>query len=148
MLFRSPSWVRWDAATFGTDGWFLTVTDIKFDGTAVASQGVGEASLTTSQPAKLTVAQKVAAKVAAKRKGTLATLTFKASAAACAKASCRVVVQKITGTFSGASTKVKSAAVSRKSKSVSLTVSAKVPAKQGLAVLLQDRKSTRLNSSH
>ena len=137
----APSWVRWDAATFGTDGWFLTVTDIKFDGAAVASQGVGEASLTTSQPAKLTVAQKVAAKVAAKRKGTLATLTFKASAAACAKASCRVVVQKITGTFSGASTKVKTAAVLRKSKAVSLTVSAKVPAKQSLAILLQTKKA-------
>ena len=137
----APSWARWDAATSGTDGWFLTVNDIKFDGAAVTSQGVSEASLTTSQPAKLTVKQKVAAKVATKRKGALATLTFKASAAACAKAACRVVVQKISGTFSGTSTKVKSATVMRKSKSVSLTVSAKVPASQSLAVLLQAKKA-------
>jgi len=137
----APSWARWDAMTFGTDGWFLTVTDIKFDGVAVSSQGVGAAAAGTSQPARLTVKQKVAAKVAAKRKGTLATLTFRASAAACAKASCRVVVQKISGTFSGASTKVKTASVTRKSKAVSLTVSAKVPAKQGLAILLQTKKA-------
>lgn len=137
----APSWARWDATTFGTDGWFLTVTDIKFDGAAVSSQGVGAAAAGTSQPARLTVKQKVAAKVAAKRKGTFATLTFRASAAACAKASCRVVVQKISGTFSGASTKVKTASVTRKSKAVSLTVSAKVPAKQGLAILLQTKKA-------
>ncbi|MFM8794380.1 MAG: hypothetical protein ACKOFF_05775 [Acidimicrobiales bacterium] len=137
----APSWARWDAATFGTDGWFLSVTDIKFDGAAVSSQGVSAAAAGTSQPARLTVKQKVAAKVAAKRKGTLATLTFRASASACAKASCRVVVQKISGTFSGTSTKVKTAAVTRKSKAVSLTVSAKVPAKQGLAILLQTKKA-------
>lgn len=137
----APSWARWDSATFGTDGWFLTVTDIKFDGGAVSSQGVSAAAAGTSQPARLTVKQKVAANVSAKRKGTLATLTFRASATACAKASCRVVVQKISGTFSGTSTKVKTAAVLRKSKSVSLTVSAKVPAKQGLAILLQTKKA-------
>ena len=137
----TPTWARWDAATFGTDGWFLTVTDIKFDGSSVSSQGVGGAALTTSQPAKLTVKQKVAANVSAKRRGTLATLTFRASASACAKATCRVVVQKIAGTFSGASTSVKSATVTRRSKSVSLTVSAKVPAKQSLAILLQTKKA-------
>ena len=39
------------------------------------------------------------------------------------------------------STKVKTAAVLRKSKAVSLTVSAKVPAKQSLAILLQTKKA-------
>ncbi|MEY4366532.1 MAG: hypothetical protein RLZZ305_1876 [Actinomycetota bacterium] len=136
-----PSWTRWDAATSGSDGWFLSVTDIKFDGAAVNSQGVSGSALTTSQPARLTVKQKVAAKVAAKRKGTLATLTFRATASACAKASCRVVVQKISGTLTATSTKVKTAAVVRKSKAVSLTVSAKVPAKQSLAILLQTKKA-------
>ncbi|MFM2047281.1 MAG: hypothetical protein RL383_1358 [Actinomycetota bacterium] len=137
----APAWARWDAATYGTDGWFLTVSDISFNGAAVNSQGVSGSALTTSQPARLTVKQKVAAKVAAKRKGTLATLTFRATASACAKASCRVVVQKISGTLTATSTKVKTAAVVRKSKAVSLTVSAKVPAKQSLAILLQTKKA-------
>jgi len=137
----APTWSRWDSATFGTDGWFLTVTDIAFNGAAVSSQGVSAAAQTTAQPARLTVKQKVAAKVSAKRKGTLSTLTFRATASACAKASCRVVVQKISGTFSGSSTKVKTASVVRKSKTVSVTVSAKVPAKQSLAILLQTKKA-------
>jgi hypothetical protein len=137
----APSWTRWDAATYGTDGWYLTVTDIAFNGSAVSSQGVSAAAQSTAQPARLTVKQKVAAKLSAKRKGTLATLTFRATASACAKASCRVVVQKISGTFSGASTKVKTAAVRVKSKSVALSVSAKVPAKQSLAILLQTKKA-------
>ena len=137
----APAWTRWDATTNGTSGWFLSVTDISFNGSAVNSQGVSGSALTTSQPARLTVKQKVAAKVAAKRKGTLATLTFRATATACAKASCRVVVQKISGTLTATSTKVKTAAVLRKSKAVSLTVSAKVPAKQSLAILLQTKKA-------
>lgn len=135
-----PSWTRTTGESFGTSGWFLTVSDINFNGT-VSSQGVGSAALVKSNPAKLNVRQKVGASVSARRAGALAKLTFKATASACAKASCRIVVQKISGKFTATSSKVTTAAVVRKSKSVSMTVSAKVSASQSLTVLLQSKKS-------
>lgn len=137
----TPAWTRWDAATFGSDGWFLSIPDISFNGSAVASQGVSSAAQTTAQPARLTVKQKVAARLTARRSGSTASLNFRASAAACAKASCRIVVQKIAGTLSATSTKVRTVAVPRKSKSVSVAVSVKASAKQSLTVMLQTKKA-------
>lgn len=137
----TPTWARWDAATFGTDGWFLSIPDISFDGSAVSSQGVSSAAQTTTQPARVSVRQKVPARVTAKRKGTLASLTFRASASACAKSSCRIVVQKISGSLSAKSTKVRTVAVTRKSKSVSVSLTAKASAKQSLTVMLQTKKA-------
>lgn len=137
----TPTWTRWDVANNGADGWFLSIPDISFNGNAVSSQGVSATAQTTAQPARVSVRQKVAASLTARRRGSTASVTFKATAAACAKSACRVVVQKISGPLSPKSTKVKTVAIGRRSKSVSVSVSAKVAAKQGLTVMLQTKKA-------
>lgn len=137
----TPAWTRWDAATSGSDGWYLSIPDISFNGSAVASQGVSSAAQTTAQPARLTVKQKVPAMTTSRRRGSQTTLTFRATASSCARSSCRVVVQRISGSLSAMSTKVRTVAVTRKSKSVSVSVSVKTSGKQSLTVMLQSKQA-------
>lgn len=137
----TPTWTRWDAGAFGTNGWFLSIPDISFNGNAVSSQGVSASAQTTTQPARVSVRQKVSARVSARRTSSKASVTLRATASVCAKSSCRVVISKIGGTLSAKSTKVRTVAVTRRSRSVSVSTTAKVSARQSLTVMLQAKKA-------
>lgn len=137
----ASTWTRWDAATYGSDGWYLSIGDIAFNGTSVSSQGVSSSAQTVAQPARVTVKQKVASKLIRKKAGTAALVTLRATATACAKSSCRIVVQKINDPLTASAKKLRTIAVKGKLKSVSLQVKVGGAAKQSLAVVLQTKKA-------
>jgi len=137
----TSTWSRWDAATYGSDGWYLSIGDIAFNGSATSSQGVASSALTKTEPAKVTVKQKVASKLSRRKVGSAALVSLRATASACAKASCRVVVQKINDPLSASAKKLRTIAVKGRVKSVSLQVSVGGAAKQSLAVVLQTKKA-------
>lgn len=135
----TPTWTRWAADVQGTDGWLVTIPDITF-ATGVTSSGVRSAAAGVA-PATFKVNSKTTAKVSRKKSGKAALLTLRVTAAACAKASCRVVVSSISSKTGKSAKTVRTAAVTRRSKSVTATVSASSGASQRLSAMLQTKKA-------
>ena len=135
----TPTWTRWTADAQGTDGWLVTIPDITF-AAGVTSSGVRSAAAGVA-PATFKVNSKTAAKVSRKKSGKAALLTLRVTAAACAKASCRVVVSSISSKTGNSAKTVKTATVLKKSKSVTATVSASSGASQRLTAMLQTKKA-------
>ena len=133
------TWTRWTADLQGIDGWLVTIPDIRFVA-AVSTSGV-RAFGSSVAPAKFSVKSKTSAKITTKRVGRKAMITLKVSAAACAKYSCRVVVSSIASKIGSGSKKITTAAVTRKSKSVLTSLSAKSSKGQRLSVMLQAKKA-------
>lgn len=135
----APTWTRWSADSNGVDGWLVTIPDIKF---AAAASSAGVRSMAAGvAPATFKVSSKLTTKVTRKKVGTAALLTMKVAAAACAKATCRVVVSSISSKVGSSAKTLKTMVLSRRSKAVSATVSAKSAAKQRLSAMLQTKKS-------
>ena len=135
----TPTWTRWAADVQGTDGWLVTIPDITF-AAGVTSSGVRFAAAGVA-PATFKVNSKTTAKVSRKKSGKAALLTLRVTAAACAKASCRVVVSSISSKTGKSAKTVRTAAVTRRSKSVTATVSASSGASQRLSAMLQTKKA-------
>ncbi|MBM3718889.1 MAG: hypothetical protein FJW53_07985 [Actinobacteria bacterium] len=135
----TPTWTRWTADAQGTDGWLVTIPDITF-AAAVTSSGVRSAAAGVA-PATFKVNSKTAATVSRKKSGKATLLTLRVKAAACAKASCRVVVSSISSKTGNSAKTVKTATVLRKSKSVTATVSASSGTNQRLTAMLQTKKA-------
>lgn len=135
----TPTWTRWAADVQGTDGWLVTIPDITF-AAGVTSSGVRSAAAGVA-PATFKVNSKTTAKVSRKKSGKAALLTLRVTAAACAKASCRVVVSSISSKTGKSAKTVRTAAVTRRSKSVTATVSASSGASQRLSAMLQTKKA-------
>ncbi|MFM8625629.1 MAG: hypothetical protein ACKOCC_01595, partial [Actinomycetota bacterium] len=135
----APTWTRWTADAQGTDGWLVTIPDITF-AAGVTSSGVRSAAAGVA-PATFKVNSKTAAKVSRKKSGKAALLTLRVTAAACAKASCRVVVSSISSKIGNSAKTMKTATVLKKSKSVTATLSASLGASRRLTVMLQTKKA-------
>ena len=135
----TPTWTRWSADANGVDGWLVTIPDIKF---AAAATSAGVRSMASGvAPATFKVSSKLSPKVTRKKVGTSAMLTLKVAAAACAKATCRVVVSSISSKVGSSTKTLKTTVLTRKTKSVSTSVTAKSAAKQRLSAMLQTKKS-------
>lgn len=93
---ESTSWTRWTADTNGTPGYFLTVTGVKFDGKAVASQGVRGAALKPTKAAKWKMGNKTSNLVSIRRSGARQVLNMSSTNSACKKYACRWVVSRST----------------------------------------------------
>jgi hypothetical protein len=165
------TWTRWTLDVQGVDGWLVTIPDIRFvaasaetsspssgtgsggggsgggtgGGTGARSLGVEKSGISAFgsavAPATFSVKSKTSAKITTKRVGSKAMITLRVSAAACAKYSCRVVVSSISSTVSSGSKKITALGVSKKSKSVLTTISAKSSKGQRLSVMLQAKKA-------
>ncbi len=133
------TWTRWTAGVQGVDGWLITIPDIRFV-SAVSSSGVSSFGSAVA-PATFKVKAKTSPKVSMARVGSRALITLRVTAAACAKSQCRIVISSISSKVSATATKVGAIAVSRKSKAVSGTVSAKSAKGQRLSAMLQSKKA-------
>jgi len=133
------TWTRWTADQQGTDGWLITIPDIRFV-SVVSTSGV-RAFGSAVAPATFAVKTKTAPKVSMKRVGSRALVTLRATATACATSQCRIVVSSISSKVSAKTKKVGAVAISRKSKVVSGTVSATSVKGQRLSVTLQSKKA-------
>ena len=135
----TPTWTRWTADANGLDGWLVTIPNITF---AAAASSAGVHSMASGvAPATFKVSSKLSPKLSRKKVGTSAMLTLKVAAAACAKATCRVVISSISSKVSASAKTLKTTVLTRKSKSVSTSVTAKSAAKQRLSAMLQTKKS-------
>jgi len=135
----TPTWTRWSADANGVDGWLVTIPDIKF---AAAATSAGVRSMASGvAPATFKVSSKLSPKVTRKKVGTSAMLTLKVAAAACAKTTCRVVVSSISSKVGSSTKTLKTTVLTRKTKTVSTSVTAKSAAKQRLCAMLQTKKS-------
>lgn len=139
----TPAWTRWSASANGTDGWFLTIGGIRFDGQAVTGSGVGATTLTKTQPAQIKVRPTTAISVTTRRRGTSVAISARGTVAACARNACRVVVRRIGGTTTANSTVLKTVTIGRRSRSVSASTTITLPARQRMSVQLQVRKNGR-----
>lgn len=135
----TPTWTRWSAEANGVDGWLVTIPEIKFAPTATTAAVRSMASGVA--PATFKVTSKLSPKVTRKKVGTSAMLTLKVAAAACAKATCRVVVSSISSKVGSSTKTLKTTVLTRKSKSVTASVTANSAAKQRLSAMLQTKKS-------
>lgn len=140
----TPAWTRWTAAANGTDGWFLDITGIQFNGLAVAGSHVGALAQTSpSQPAKITVKPKGKLVVNARRKKTTVSLTMSARAPVCARSACRVVVRRLTSPYASTTKKGITVRVTRKSKSVRVSARLTAPKGQSITAVLQAKQGNR-----
>ena len=133
------TWTRWTLDAQGTDGWLITIPEITF-ADAVGTSGVRKFGSSVA-PAKFKVSAKNAPKLTTRRVGKKSVITMKVSSAACARYTCRVVISSISSKVSAKSTKVTTAGVVRKSRSVNTVVSAKSAKGQRLSVMLQAKKA-------
>lgn len=135
----TPTWTRWSAGTNGVDGWLVTIPEIKF---AAAATSAGVRSMASGvAPATFKVSSKLSPKISRKKVGTAAMLTLRVAAAACAKATCRVVVSSISSKIGSTVKTLKTTVLTRKTKAVSTSITAKSAAAQRLSTMLQTKKS-------
>lgn len=137
-------WTRWNAATNGLDGWFLSVTDVKFDGKAVAASSVSAQALTTTQPAKFGVRPGGANSVKiTRRSATQQSLSLSATTKACSKKSCRWVISKAASTFDKTAQKLKT--IASRSTATRTSASGVINAKKGdrISAMLQVKSGSK-----
>ena len=155
------AWTRWTVDQHGIDGWLITIPDIKFalggdsggsgggsggsgggsGGGSVGGSGAVRSFATQVAPATFKVSQKTKLSLSSRKVGTKTLVTLQASAAACAKYTCRLTVKSITSVYTSKSKSLGSTTVLRKSKTVRISVSGKTSSGQRLATLLQAKKA-------
>jgi len=135
----APTWTRWTAVNQGTDGWLVTIPDIRFVAVATASSVSKMANGVA--PASFKVKNRATVKISRKNSGSATTLTVSAKVKACKKTQCRVVVRSIGSKFSTTGRNVKTVAISKKSQSIRVGVPVKNGAKQTLSLMIQSKKA-------
>ena len=101
-----PRWTRWTSESNFSAGYFLTVSDVRFDGRAVASQRVGAAAQTATKPARFSLGSRMKNTVSLARSGTRQRVTANATAGACKKSACRWVLSRSSSRFSTSTKKI------------------------------------------
>lgn len=120
----APAWSRWTAAVNGSTGYFLTVSNVHFDGRSVSSLGVRANGLVKTSPAKWTLGKKLSNSVVVKKSGTKQVLTMSSTTTLCKKNLCRWVVSKAASVASTSSKKLGTFATLRGTSKATATVAA------------------------
>lgn len=136
------TWSRWSAAVQGSDGWLITIPDIRYALVTSASAVRTSASAKVA-PAQFRVKSRTTPLLRASASGSKSRVSFKATSSTCAKYSCRVVVSIIKSKVSSKTTRIATVNLSRKTKSVSTNLL--LPAKRGqrVAAVLQAKKGAK-----
>jgi hypothetical protein len=140
------SWTRWAEDAQGTDGWLIEIPNIKFvlatSSSAVRAAGV-HAFASKVAAAKFKVKQKTSPVFRPMASGTRTRASFRVTASACQKYTCRVVFSSISSKLSKKATKLTTYVMPRKTSSVS--ASPMVNAKRGkrLSVVVQAKKGSK-----
>jgi hypothetical protein len=135
----TPTWTRWTAASQGTDGWLVTIPEIRF-AAAAASSGV-QTMANAVAPASFKVKTRTTVKIQRKNVGKSMTLTVTAKARTCKRSTCRIVVRSISSKYGTSGRNVKTVNIAKKSQSVTATIAIKNGSKQSLSVMVQSKKS-------
>jgi len=133
----APTWNRWSTDANLTNGYFLTVTDIKFDGSAVSGQGVRGAAQTATKPAKFSLGSKLRNRVNVAKSGARQRLSVYATTTVCKKSSCRWVVSSSSSKFSTATKRL--ATVATRKGTANATALVKATKGTLVSVMLQAR---------
>jgi len=163
------TWTRWTVDQQGIDGWLITIPDIRFaiggdsgggsggsggsgggsgggtgggsGGGSVGGSGAVSSFAASVSPATFKVSQKTKLSLSSRKVGAKTLITLQASAAACAKYTCRLTVKSITSVYDSASKSLGKPTVLRKSKTIRISISTKASSGQRLATLLQAKKA-------
>lgn len=142
----SVSWTRWSAGAQGTDGWLIEIPDIKFvlttSASAVRTSGV-HAFASKVAAAKFKVKQKTSPVFRPMASGSRTRASFRVTASACQKYTCRVVFSSISSKLSKKATKLTTYVIPRKSKSISTNLTINAPRGKRLSVVVQAKKGSK-----
>ena len=140
----APVWTRWSADVHGTDGWLITIPDIKFVA-AVSTAGVRAAAPKVA-PAAITVKTKSKAPtVSVTVSGKTAQVGIRSTVKVCKTSVCRVVITSITSSVGKKASKLATVAL-KKSSSVSgsaTVTGGKIKKKSRLSVAVQKKVGNR-----
>ena len=137
----TPSWTRWNATTQGTDGWLVTIPDIRF-ATTVSSSGA-RAMANAVAPASFKVKTRASVAINRRNSGKAATLTVTTKAKVCKRTACRIVVRSIGSKYATSGRNVKTVNISKRSQSVVANIAVNNGAKLNLSVMLQTKKGRK-----
>lgn len=142
------SWGRWTEGAQGTDGWLITIPDIKFvlttsaSASAVKAAGV-HAAASKVAAARFKVKQKTKPVFRPMASGTRTSASFRVTASACKTYSCRIVFSSISSKLSKKAKKLTTYVVPRKSASLSTSLMINAKRGQRLSVVVQAKKGSK-----